>query len=109
MSVNRKLKNNVFTILFDDPDLLRELYCALGGVSLPPETPVSINTLENVLYMEFNNDISFTIGGKLVVLIEHQSSINPNMALRLLIYFSRILEKMVESSKRYSKKRLSIP
>ena len=109
MSVNRKFKNNVFTMLFDDPDLLRELYSALEGVSLPPETPVSINTLENVLYMEFNNDISFVIGGKLVVLIEHQSTLNPNMALRLLIYFSRILEKMVKGSNLYSKRRLSIP
>ena len=96
-------------MLFDNPDLLRQLYCALEGVSLPPETPVSINTLENVLYMDFNNDISFTIGKKLVVLVEHQSSINPNMALRLLLYFSRVLEKMIKYSTLYSKKPLSIP
>ena len=42
----------MFTALFSDPDLLRELYCALGGVDLPPDVPVSINTLENVMYME---------------------------------------------------------
>ena len=50
MSINRKFKDSVFTALFNDPDLLRELYSALGGVSLPPDVPVSINTLENVLY-----------------------------------------------------------
>ena len=96
-------------MLFHDPDLLRELYCALEGVSLPPDTPVSINTLENVLFMDFNNDISFEIDGKLVVLIEHQSTINPNMALRLLIYITRVLEKKINSRTLYSKKPVSIP
>ena len=109
MYVNNKFKNSVFTMLFNNPDLLRDLYSALGGVSLPPDVPVSINTLENVLFMDFNNDISFEIGGKLVVLIEHQSTVNPNMALRLLIYFSRVIEKRVKGGALYSKKRLSIP
>ncbi len=59
--------------------------------------------------MDFNNDISFEIGGKLVVLIEHQSTINPNIALRLLIYITRILEKKTKGSTLYSKKRLTIP
>ncbi|MDR3021053.1 MAG: Rpn family recombination-promoting nuclease/putative transposase [Treponema sp.] len=109
MQSNKKFKNSVFVSLFNDPDLLRELYCALEGVSLPKDVPVFINTLENVLYMDFNNDISFEIGGKLVVLIEHQSTINPNMALRLLIYITRVLEKRIKSRTLYSKKPVSIP
>ena len=96
-------------MLFSDPALLRELYCALGGVSLPPDTPVSINTLEDVLFMDLINDISFEIGGKLVVLIEHQSTINLNMALRLLMYIARVYEKIIEGRNVYSSKRLSIP
>jgi predicted transposase/invertase (TIGR01784 family) len=109
MKANTKFKNNVFTMLFHDPDLLRELYCALEGVSLPPDTPVSINTLENVLFLDFNNDISFEIDGKIVVLIEHQSTINPNMALRLLLYIARVLEKRINSRALYSKRPVSIP
>ena len=109
MNINFKYKNSVFTSLFDSPALLRELYSALGGISLPPDIPVTINTLENVLYMDFINDISFEIGGKLVVLIEHQSTINPNMALRLLLYISRIMEKKISSRKIYTKNRMSIP
>ncbi len=109
MSINTKYKNSVFTTLFNDSAVLRELYGALGGVSLPPDTPIEINTLENVLYMDFYNDISFEIGGKLVVLIEHQSTINPNMALRLLLYITRILEKKTQGSTLYSKRRLTIP
>ena len=109
METNDKYKNNVFTMLFSDPDLLRELYCALGGVCLPPDAPVTINTLENVLFMGKYNDISFEIGGKLVVLIEHQSTINPNMALRLLMYIGRVYEKIIDGRDIYSKKPLSIP
>jgi predicted transposase/invertase (TIGR01784 family) len=109
MKTDRKFKNNVFTMLFHDPDLLRELYCALEGISLPPDTPVSINTLENVLFLDFNNDISFEIDGKLVILIEHQSTINPNMALRFLFYISRVLEKIIDSRTLYSRRPVKIP
>jgi hypothetical protein len=109
MKTNNKYKNSVFTMLFSEPDLLRELYCALGGVSLPQGTPVSINTLEDVLFMDFINDISFEIDGRLVVLIEHQSTINPNMALRLLMYIGRVYEKITEGRNIYSGKLLKIP
>ena len=109
MKANNKYKNSMFTMLFSEPDLLRELYCALGGVSLPPDTPVTINTLENVLFMGQYNDISFEIGGKLVVLIEHQSTINRNMALRLLMYIGRVYEKIVDNSALYAEKRVLIP
>jgi predicted transposase/invertase (TIGR01784 family) len=107
--MNRKYKDSVFTSLFNDPDLLRELYCALEGVSLPPDIPVIINTLENALVMDMYNDISFEIGGKLVVLIEHQSTVNPNMALRLLMYITEIYERKVKGRSIYSKKPVSIP
>jgi len=59
--------------------------------------------------MDLFNDISFVIGGKLVVLVEHQSTINPNMALRLLFYISDVYEAMVDSKSIYSEKQLSIP
>ena len=109
MILNRRFKDSVFTTLFNDPDLLRELYCALEGVTLPPDTPVSINTLKNVLYMDKYNDISFEIGGKMVVLIEHQSTINPNMALRLLMYVSDVYKTMVKGKSIYKSGQISIP
>ena len=59
--------------------------------------------------MDLYNDISFEIGGKLIVLIEHQSTINPNMGLRLLLYISRVLEKIITRKNLYSGNRLSIP
>ena len=106
---NVKHKNSVFSLLFSDPNLLRELYCALEDVSLPDNVPVTINTLENVLFMGLKNDISFVVGGKMVVLIEHQSTSSPNLALRLLLYIARVYEKTFRDSTLYSGKRVLIP
>ena len=97
MKENRNYKDSVFTKLFSEPGLLRELYCALEGVTLPLDVPVSINTLENVLFMDLYNDISFEIGGKLIILIEHQSTISPNLALRLYYTMAKNLTKILTS------------
>jgi len=109
MFVNRQYKDSVFSLLFSDPDVLRRLYCAIEGVELPPDTPVVINTLENVLFMGLVNDISFVIGGKLVVLVEHQSSINPNMALRFLMYLAEIYKRMNDAKSVHAGKALRLP
>jgi len=109
MGVNTKYKNSVFSSLFSDPDILRELYCALENVNLPPEVPVKINTLQDVLFMDQINDISFEIGGKLIILIEHQSTINPNMSLRLLMYIARVYEKIIDRKTVYSKRLIPLP
>ena len=109
METNTKYKSSVFSFLFSDPDTLRELYCALEDVTLPADMAVTINTLDDVLFMDRVNDISFEIGGKLVVLIEHQSTINPNMALRLLLYIGRVYEKIIRDKRIYSTKKIPVP
>jgi hypothetical protein len=101
MAANRTYKDSVFSLLFANPETLRELYGAIEGITLPPDIPVTINTLEDALYKALINDISFMIGDKLVVLIEHQSTINPNMPLRLLLYIARLYEKITGSDDLY--------
>ena len=109
MNPNREHKDSVFSLLFSDPNVLRNLYSTLAGVPLPDDIPVNINTLQDVLYMNQINDLSFEIGGKLIILIEHQSTINPNMALRLLMYTGRLYEKKVKNRDIYSKKQITVP
>jgi len=109
MGANAKYKDSVFSFLFSDPDVLRELYSALEGIALPPDMPISVNTLSDVLYMDRINDISFTVDNRLVVLIEHQSTVNPNMPLRLLIYIARIYEKTASRKKLYQTALEKIP
>ena len=109
MAANIRYKASVFSSLFSDPASLRELYGALEGVTLPPDVPIELNTLSDVLYMGQINDISFTIGGRLVIVLEHQSTINPNMPLRLLMYVARIYEKTVERRNLYKSALEKIP
>jgi predicted transposase/invertase (TIGR01784 family) len=109
MGPNTKYKDSVFSFLFSEPELLRELYCALGGYALPADVPIAINTLRDVLFMGMVNDISFEIDGKLIVLIEHQSTINPNMAIRFLMYISRVYEKTMDNKNIYSSRLVPIP
>ena len=109
MGANTKYKASVFSSLFSHPDILRELYSALEGVAIPPDVPVTINTLDNVLYMGRLNDISFSLGDKQVVLIEHQSTINPNMPLRLLIYVAEVYKIITDAKRMYGTKLIPIP
>ena len=99
MGENREYKSSVFSLLFSEPDVLRELYSTLEGIPLPPDVPIRINTLQNVLFQNRMNDISFSIGKQQVVLFEHQSTLNPNLALRLLMYIARIYEKIIVDNK----------
>jgi hypothetical protein len=109
MTANRAYKDSVFTWLFSEPDTLRELYGALKGVTLPPEIPITINTLEGVLFKDRMNDISFIIGSQVVVLFEHQSTVNENMPLRMLLYIAKLYEKLTGEKDIYREKRLKLP
>jgi len=102
-------KDNAFCILFNNPDKLRNLYNVLTESSYDKDTPVVINTLKNELSQSIVNDISFTIGEKTVVLIEHQSTINPNMPLRFLFYVTAIYERMTPRKELYGTRKLKIP
>ena len=55
------------------------------------------------------NDLSFTINDRVVVLIEHQSTISENIPLRLLTYIGRVYEKIAENNNVYHRKLIKIP
>jgi hypothetical protein len=109
MGVNREYKDSVFSWLFSEPGILRELYGALAGVPVDPALPITINTLEGVLFKARMNDISFEIGHRLVILLEHQSTINENMPLRILLYIARIYEVLTAKRDIYREKRIPLP
>ena len=101
MTGNRKYKDSVFCDYMSDGPKLVELYNAVYGANYPSDTPVEINTLDNVLYMDRVNDISFTLDGKYVVLLEQQSTLSRNMPLRMGIYIMRLYEKMLPEKALY--------
>ena len=106
---NRKYKDSVFTMYFNNPERLIELYNSLEGADLPKDTPIEINTLDDALFKDRINDISFVINGELVVLIEHQSTINENMPVRMLLYVARVYEKILDKENVYKTKQIPLP
>jgi len=107
--INRNHKDSVFTRLFSEKSNLLELYSAISGKSYPESTKIEIVTLSDVLYMNQVNDIAFVMEDRLIVLIEHQSSINNNMPLRMLRYLSAEYDMIVDRKNLYKQKRIMIP
>ena len=112
---NRNHKDSLFIDLFckdqkSGKENFISLYNALHQTNLDLKTTTleEVN-IENILYMALSNDIAMLVDGRLVVLVEHQSTINENMPLRLLEYVSRIYEQIVPSEDRYEKKMIKIP
>ena len=110
---NLKYKNSVFVDLFFEDESAEKneisFYNALHEEPLPAGTKVRKIRVDDVLYMNFCNDISFGIEDKVIVFGEHQSTINENMPLRDLLYIGRALEQIVPVRDRYRKKAVRLP
>ena len=100
-------KDSLFRSLFGNKKSALELYNALHGTNYSErDTEVVINTLGESLFMPQKNDLSFIINGKLVILVEHQSSINENMPFRFLQPIARIFENGIPDRKAVYRKAL---
>ena len=110
---NRECKNSVFVDLFYEDETAEEndisLYNALHDEPLPAGTVIEKIRVDNRLYMNFKNDVSFGIGGKVLVFGEHQSTVNENMPLRSLLYLGRAYEQIVPIKDRYRRNLVKIP
>lgn len=110
---NRKYKDSVFVDLFYEDESAEAneiaLYNALHDEPLPEGTEIRKFRVDDILYMNFRNDISFGVGGKLLVFGEHQSTINENMPLRSLMYIGRAFEQLVPIAQRYKRHRVMLP
>lgn len=108
---NRKYKDTIFTALFgENKENFLSLYNALNNTNLKPEdTIIQRRIIPQTVYHTYNNDISMLVNNKLIVMIEHQSTINENIPFRFLEYVTRIYEGLVESDDRYKKKIIPLP
>ena len=70
------------------------MYNALYQKDLPKDTPIKIVTLDDVLFTKRKNDVAFIVDGHFLIFIEHQSTLNENMPLRLLLYVVQEYEKL---------------
>ena len=110
---NRRYKDSVFVDFFSEDKTAKtnflSLYNALHGTDYQSTAILKNIRLKQVLYMSFANDVSYLADGKIIVLAEHQSTINPNMPIRCLEYIARLYEQFYKSKEKYSRKQLAIP
>ena len=85
-------------MVFSRKEDLLSLYNAVNGTdySDPDELEVTTleNALENALYLSMKNDMAFLLN-IVLNLYEHQSTFNPNMPTRALLYFAKMYEKFI--------------
>lgn len=101
-------KDRVFRLLYKDKGRLLELYNALNDTSYTAEEDLTVNTLENAIFMKMKNDVSFLIACDMC-LYEHQSTYCPNMPLRGLLYLVDLYKKHIKDIDLSVKKQIMIP
>lgn len=89
LTTNRQYKDRLFHFLFREKQDLLSLYNAVNGSAYDNPDELEIHTLDDVIYLSMHNDVSFLIDNR-INLYEEQSSWNPNMPLRGMLYLSRL-------------------
>ena len=116
---NREFKSRLFGFLFgssEHKDWTLALYNAIHGSSYTNPDDITINTIEDAIYMGMKNDLSILASEAVNIyrsmeLYEQQSSYNPNMPVRELMYAGRLYDKFIYMSKlnRYGRKLMPLP
>lgn len=82
-----KIKDSVFTNLFQDKKYLLQLYQALHPEDIDvTEAEIADVTIKHVLVDADYNDLGFSVGNRLMVLVESQSTWTYNIIIRALMY-----------------------
>lgn len=108
----RKIKDSVFTNLFQDKKYLLRLYKALhpedGNVT---EEDIKDVTIKHILVDADYNDLGFSVGGRLVILIESQSTWTLNIIIRALMYLIQTYHDFFKRTKQnlYGSKKVNMP
>lgn len=112
-SANLKYKDRLFNAIFgaeENKSWTLSLYNAVSGSSYTDPSAITITTIHEIMYLSMHNDVSFLIGNEMN-LYEQQSTYNPNMPLRMLMYIGHLYDKYLREEKlnRYSSQLLRIP
>ena len=108
LPVNRIYKDRLYKMIFNDKSELLKLYNAINGTHYDDPAMLTITTLDNAIYMTMENDLSFIIDMRLA-LYEQQSTVNPNLPLRFLMYIPDIYSAYTKDMNIYGSKKVQIP
>ena len=112
-NANRNHKDRLFCFIFgraENKKWTLSLYNAVNGTNYINPDDIEITTMEDVIYMGMKNDVSFIVNSE-ISLYEHQSTYNPNMPVRQLMYLGRQYDKYIKRTKQniYGTKQMTLP
>ena len=112
-------KSRLFSFLFgreEHKEWTLSLYNAINGTSHTDPNDITINTIEDVIYLGMKNDLSIIVSEivnlyKKIELYEQQSSYNPNMPVRQFMYAGKSYDKYIFINRfnRYGTKLIPLP
>lgn len=113
IKINREHKDRLFRLIFgreENKKNLLELYNALNDTHYSQLDDLELTTIDDVIYMGMKNDVSLLIHSKMA-LFEHQSTFNPNMPIRGMVYAARLYDKYIEENEIniYSRELVKLP
>lgn len=108
----RKIKDSVFTNLFQDKKYLLQLYKALHPEDCNvTEDEIADVTIKHVLIDADYNDLGFSVGNRLMVLVESQSTWTVNIIIRALMYLIQTYHDYFKRTNQnlYGSKKVNMP
>lgn len=108
----RKMKDSVFTNLFQDKKYLLQLYKALHPEDEHvTEEEIEDVTLKHVMIDADYNDLGFSVGNRLMVLVESQSTWTFNIIIRALMYLIQTYHDYFRRTNQnlYGSKKVNMP
>ena len=100
-TANPQNKDRLFKKIFGSEDhkaWTLSLYNAINHSHHENPDDITITTIESVVYMSMKNDLSFLIDSTMSF-YEHQSSFEPNLPMRMLLYACMVYSKFVKTKK----------
>ena len=108
VKVKRNHKDTLFRMIFSTRENLLSLYNAVNHSHYTDASELEIVTLKNAVYMNMKNDQAFLLDMQLN-LYDHQSTWNPNMPLRFLMYVAKEYQMLVRNQTLYASALVKVP
>lgn len=112
LNVKWTVKDSIFCNLFENKKYALQLYKTLH----PEDTDVTESDIENVTIRNIftdqeYNDFGMTVRGRLLVMLEAQSSWTYNIIIRVILYLAHTWNEYIEKTEqnRYGSKKLELP
>ena len=109
LALGREHKNSAFCSIFSEKKNFAALYSSITGFKYSKDTAMERVTLPDAFTKGKINDVAFLVDGKLVVFVEHQSTINYNMPIRMFMYAGKVYEMVIDNDALYNEKAIELP